>query len=57
MDESDDTPHPPEVESTGGRTIFFAILALIGAAVGGYLLIGAIKSDAARDRIAAPSGR
>ena len=57
MDESDDFPRPPAAESSGGRTIFFAILALIGAAVGGYLLIGAIKSDAGHDRIAAPTSR
>lgn len=57
MDESDDFPHPPAVESNGGRTIFFAVLALIAAAVGGYLLIDFIKADAGRDRIAAPTGR
>ena len=56
-DESDDIPHPPVVESHGGRAIFYAIMALIAAAVGGYLLIGFIKSDTGRPAISAPVGR
>jgi hypothetical protein len=56
-DESDDIPHPPTVESGGGRAIFYAIMALIGAAVGGYLLIEFIKSDMGRAAISAPVRR
>ncbi len=56
-DESDDIPHPPEVESGGGRAIFYAIMALIAAAVGGYLLIDFIKSDMGRAAISAPVRR
>ena len=57
VDESDDIPHPPVVESGGGRAIFYAIMALIGGMVGGYLLIGFIKSDTSRPAISAPVGR
>ncbi|HSI17045.1 MAG TPA: hypothetical protein VK980_04695 [Sphingomonas sp.] len=57
VDESDDIPHPPVVESGGGSAIFYAIMALIGAVVGGYLLIGFIKSDTSRPAISAPVGR
>lgn len=56
-DESDEIPHPPVVESGGGRAIFYAIMALIGAAIGGYLLIDFIKSDMGRAAISAPVRR
>jgi hypothetical protein len=57
VDERDDIPHPPVVESGGGRALFYAIIALIMAAVGGYLLITFIKSDAGRQAIAGPVAR
>jgi len=57
VDESEDMPHPPVVESSGGRAIFYAIMALIAAAVGGYLLIAFMKSDTGRAVISAPIRR